>query len=214
MRCSCWGSRWGKLGELNTNFVYTFYLIPQLAILAFAPILQRVALTFALPICNIGAYLITDREFVDNPYLPTMLAVLAVSSAFSIVIGHLFYDLVRVVYFRSRDLEQERVSTERLLRRLVDHATAELQRQIAARSQEVGDVLAKLVQQPLQPIDAGRVIDGRYRVIRLLGAGAVGAVHEVERLTDSRRFASRHCTAMSRRKLWPGSRGRPRSQRG
>jgi hypothetical protein len=179
----------GKVGELNPNFIYTFYLLPQLGIVAFAPILQRIAFTFALPICNIGAYLITDRTFAESPYLATTLAVLAVSSALSILIGHLFCDLVRVVYFRGRDLEQERVSTERLLRRLVEHTTAELQRQIAARSQEVGDVLAKLVHQPRQPIDAGRVIDGRYRVIRQLGAGAVGAVHEVERLTDARRFA-------------------------
>jgi serine/threonine protein kinase len=81
------------------------------------------------------------------------------------------------------------VSTERLLRRLVDHTTAELQRQIAARSQDVGSVLAKLVQRSQEPIDAGRVIDGRYRVIRWLGAGGVGAVHEVERLADARRFA-------------------------
>jgi protein kinase-like protein len=179
----------GKLGELRTNFVYTFYLLPQLAILAFVPILPRVALTFAIPICNIGAYLATDRDLLAYPYLSTMLAVLAVSSALSILIGHLFYDLVRVSYFRGRDLEQERVSSERLLRRLVDHTTAELQRQIAARSQEVGTVLAKLAQQPRQPIEAGRVIDARYRVIRWLGAGAVGAVHEVERLADGQRFA-------------------------
>jgi hypothetical protein len=179
----------GKLGDLHTNFVYTFYLLPQLGIVALAPILQRVAFTFALPICSVGAYLLTDREFIHDPYVPTMLAVLALSSGLSILIGHLFYDLVRVVYFRGRDLEQERVSKERLLRRLVDHTTAELQRQVAARSQDVGTVLAKLAQKPHQPIDAGRVIDGRYRVIRWLGAGAVGAVHEVERLTDSRRFA-------------------------
>jgi len=179
----------GKLGELDTNFVYTFYLIPQLAILVFVPIMQRVVLTFALPVCNVGAYLVTDRGFLANPYLSTVLAVLAVSSALSILIGHLFYDLVRVSYFRGRDLDQERVSSERLLRRLVDHTTAELRRQVAARSQEVGSVLAKLVQQPRQPIETGRVIDGRYRVIRWLGAGGVGAVHEVERIADARRFA-------------------------
>ncbi|HEY5948756.1 MAG TPA: protein kinase [Kofleriaceae bacterium] len=179
----------GKVAALGTNFVYTFYLLPCVAILVFVPILQRVAITFMLPICSVGAYLMTDRELLDYPYLPTMLAVLAVSSALSILTGHLFYDLARVSYFRGQDLQQERVSSERLLRRLVDHTTAELQRQVAARSQEVGSVIAKLVQQPRQPIDAGRVIDGRYRVIRWLGAGAVGAVHEVERLTDSRRLA-------------------------
>ncbi|MGE5186285.1 MAG: serine/threonine-protein kinase, partial [Acidobacteriota bacterium] len=179
----------GKVGPLKTNFVYTFYLLPQFAVLVFVPIVQRVVLTFAIPVCNVGAYLMIDRDFLAYPYLPTMLAVLAVSCALSIMIGHLFYDLVRVSYFRGRDLEQERLGSERLLRRLVDHTTAELQRQIAARSQEVGEVLAKLAQQPREPIDAGRIIDGRYRVIRWLGAGGAGAVHEVERIADGQRFA-------------------------
>ena len=178
----------GKLGDLHTNFVYTFYLLPPFAILVFVPILQRIALTFAIPIVNMIAYLSVDPSFRDYPYFSTVLAVLAASSALSVLIGHLFYDLVRVNYFRGKALEQERVTSERLLRRLVEHTTAELQRQVAARSQDVGDVLAKLAQQS-GPIEPGRVIDGRYRVVRLLGTGATGAVHEVERLTDNRRFA-------------------------
>lgn len=179
----------GKVGALQTNFVYAFYLLPQLAVLAFVPIIERVVLTFAIAICSMGGYLMMHREFASHPFLSTAFAVLAASCALSILIGHLFYDLVRVSYFRGRDLEQERANTERLLQRHVDHTTAELRRQIAARSQEVGDVLAKLVQAAREPIEPGRVIDSRYKVVRWLGGGGVGAVHEVERLADGRHFA-------------------------
>ena len=179
----------GRVADLHVNFVYTFYLLPPFGILLFVPILQRVALTFAIPVVSMGAYLAVDREFLHHPFLPTVFAVLACSCALSILIGHLFYDLVRVNYFRGKALEQERVTSERYLQRLVEHTTAELQRHVAERSQDVGDVLAKLAQQASEPLEAGRVIDGRYRVIRPLGKGGVGAVHEVERLADSAHFA-------------------------
>ena len=179
----------GKVGPLHTNFFYTFYLLPQLAILVFVPIVPRVIITFAIPIVNLAAYVWTDRAFLHDNYFSTVLAVLAVSSTLSVLIGHLFYDLVRVSYFRGKELEQERIASERLLRRVVDHTAAELKRQIAARSQDVGDALAKLVQQPREPIEPGQLIDGRYRIERWLGSGGVGAIHEVTRLSDGGRFA-------------------------
>jgi serine/threonine-protein kinase len=73
--------------------------------------------------------------------------------------------------------------------RAVEKANLELQRQVAERSRELGDALARLAQQPAQPIDAGRTIDGRYHVIARLGAGGMGTVYRVERLSDHRHFA-------------------------
>lgn len=73
-------------------------------------------------------------------------------------------------------------------RRAVDAANAELQRQVAERSRELGDALARLSQAP-STIERGMVIDGRYQIVRELGAGGMGVVHEVERLEDGRRFA-------------------------
>ncbi|MBV8762036.1 MAG: serine/threonine protein kinase [Deltaproteobacteria bacterium] len=168
----------GKLGPLHTGFVYAFYLMPQLAVLMFVPIVQRVVITLAIPVVNMGAYVLTDPAFLDNRYLPSMFAALGVSCSLAVLVGHLFYDLVRVNYFRGVDLEQERNASERLLKRLVEHTAAEL-----------SVALTKLVQHPREPLEVGQVIDGRYRIERWLGSGGVGAIHEVTRLSDNARFA-------------------------
>ena len=73
--------------------------------------------------------------------------------------------------------------------RAVEKVNLELQRQVAERSRQLGDALTRLAQQPAQPIDAGRTIDGRYQVIDKLGAGGMGTVYRVERLSDHRHFA-------------------------
>ena len=179
----------GRIGGLGTNFFYTFYLQPFTTILIFVPIVPRVAVTLTFAASCVVGYLITDPAFLSYAYSPTAIAVLAVGSGLSILIGHLFYDLVRVSHFRGRDLENEQVRSERLFQRLVDRTTRELQRQVSERSRELGSALAKLVNQPRQPMGTGRVVDGRYRVVRRLGAGGMGTVHEVERLADGRRLA-------------------------
>jgi hypothetical protein len=73
-------------------------------------------------------------------------------------------------------------------RRDLEHTSEELRRQIAARSRELGEALAKLSDHQLA-LEADRTIDGRYRVIRRLGAGGMGAVYEVERTSDRQRLA-------------------------
>jgi hypothetical protein len=73
-------------------------------------------------------------------------------------------------------------------RHALEHANVELRRQVAERSKDLADALTKLAQQPRAPA-ADRTIDGRYRVIRQLGAGGMGNVHEVERVSDGKRLA-------------------------
>jgi TonB family protein len=64
----------------------------------------------------------------------------------------------------------------------------ELSHQVAARSRELGRMLASATIVPGRP-KVGERFDARYRVEKELGAGAMGAVFEVVRTTDDRRLA-------------------------
>jgi hypothetical protein len=67
----------------------------------------------------------------------------------------------------------------------------ELRRQVAERSRRLAEALARIAAAPnssMRPT-VGDVIDERYRVVGLLGAGGMGQVHEVERLSDGRHLA-------------------------
>ncbi len=73
----------------------------------------------------------------------------------------------------------------------------ELRRQIADRSQHFADALARIGVVPEQIVELrpDDEIQGRYRVVRSLGAGAMGKVYEVERLKDGGRLALKMLTA-------------------
>jgi serine/threonine-protein kinase len=81
-------------------------------------------------------------------------------------------------------LARDQVARQRTL----EQTSEELRRQVAERSRELHDALAKLGRTS-NALVADRTIDNRYRVIKKIGAGGMGAVYEVERLSDAKHFA-------------------------
>ncbi len=67
----------------------------------------------------------------------------------------------------------------------------ELRRQIADRSEELFGALRTLAATAgsAPALEQGQIVQDRYRVVRSLGIGGMGAVYEVIRLADQRRFA-------------------------
>jgi len=73
--------------------------------------------------------------------------------------------------------------------RALEATAEELRRDVAARSKQLADALARLAQTRVEPLTKGGTVEGKYRIVRALGAGGMGTVHEVERITDGRRMA-------------------------
>jgi hypothetical protein len=78
---------------------------------------------------------------------------------------------------------------------------AEVQRQVAERSRGLSEALARLTETPRAPIrlSPGDIVEERYRIVRAIGSGGMGQVHEVERLTDRRRLALKTLTTVADR---------------
>jgi hypothetical protein len=72
----------------------------------------------------------------------------------------------------------------------------ELRHQVAERSRELTEALARS-EGSVAPasLEVGEVFDRRYRITGMLGRGGMGAVYEVERQADGRRFALKVITA-------------------
>jgi hypothetical protein len=90
---------------------------------------------------------------------------------------------IRVADARAAELEAQSEEV-RLL-------NVELRRQIADRSRQLADALARIGGVASRPtrFEPGDVVHGRYRVVRAIGQGGMGVVYEVARLADERRFA-------------------------
>jgi predicted Ser/Thr protein kinase len=71
----------------------------------------------------------------------------------------------------------------------IETLNEELQRQIGRRTTDILAALAGGGPESKLALDPGALIEARYRVIGSLGVGGMGAVYEVERLSDGRRLA-------------------------
>ncbi|MBN8611721.1 MAG: serine/threonine protein kinase [Deltaproteobacteria bacterium] len=108
-----------------------------------------------------------------------------------IALGNLLIVLIGTVFYCTRaltevdvvneELRKERARSEALLQREVAH-------QVAERSRDLGRALTSAEPGSVALAPSSRFAE-RYKVIRPLGAGAMGAVYEVERVTDGQRYA-------------------------
>jgi hypothetical protein len=85
----------------------------------------------------------------------------------------------------------------------IENLNEELRHQIEARSSQLLHTLigASSSGQEILPIFSdGDIISDRYRVVRMIGQGAMGVVYEVERLHDGRRFAAKVLSGRAHRR--------------
>ena len=120
-----------------------------------------------------------DSSAVTHYMVFWMLAVVS----FGAVAGHTIERLRRLDFRRRMQLEEARAHTEAVL-------TAEVRHQVAARSRELGDALSRSdVEGEAPPLRVGQSFEERYLVVKQIGQGGMGAVYEVQRVSDERRLA-------------------------
>lgn len=80
--------------------------------------------------------------------------------------------------------------------REVEVLNEELKFQVQSRSEQLALALSRVgtPNGKIRPLEPGEIIEARYRVIRQVGEGAMGAVYEVERISDKRRLALKMLT--------------------
>ncbi len=93
--------------------------------------------------------------------------------------------IVGCILTQSILLSRTHVARQRELERIA----VELRHQVAERSRALTVALAELARRPPEVLGADRVIADRYRVIKRLGAGGMGTVYEVARISDNQRLA-------------------------
>jgi hypothetical protein len=104
--------------------------------------------------------------------------------------------LARSTYREERIVAAQREIIDRLQR-------AELRRQVAKQSRGLSEALARLSEAPHAParLTLGDIVDERYRILRAIGSGGMGQVHEVERVTDKKRLALKTLTGVAHKNV-------------
>ncbi|HEX7667697.1 MAG TPA: protein kinase [Polyangiaceae bacterium] len=122
----------------------------------------------------------------------TPFAILALAASLVVAVERNYREKNSALEASRADLDT-RVRDLELHRREIESLADELRHQVEVRSRELRAALAggaaPVEIATVRALAPGDVIGDRYAVVRHIGSGAMGAVYEVERKTDEKRFA-------------------------
>jgi tRNA A-37 threonylcarbamoyl transferase component Bud32 len=187
------GFVWARASPASATWVFGAMTSICLGAIATTPgllharALRATGLTSMAVVVGMFAYL---RQPWDRLAL-ALLAVAVATAGGGVVVRHAV-SFVR----RAWEAAEARVKEVEARSREVDALNEELRRQVAERSRELTEALARS-EGSVAPValDVGDLFDGRYRVTRALGRGGMGAVYEVERTRDGKKLALKVVTA-------------------
>ena len=152
-------------------------MVMQGVLLRFVPATLATVVPSLLWLACIAALRVPADAFQSGAFL------VVAANALAMIASHRTERLRRLEFEQRHALAIERAKAERLLHDEVRH-------QVAERSRELGDALARVDAPAVAPALApGDPFESRYRIVGVLGAGGMGVVYEVERMTDARRLA-------------------------
>ena len=130
----------------------------------------------------------TARLDADMGLMEVWLLLIAFATGLMIALlidadGRRAYRQEQIIEAQKVTIARERARSEELLKKELSH-------QVAERSRELGAVLARSdVTLDVRRLSPGERFAERYKILSALGAGGMGAVYEVERVTDGATLA-------------------------
>ena len=172
---------------LAVIFGFAIFRLPPIhAVCALTPI---VVLASVLYVVESNAGLLPARSLPDVVMYPLFFVIgLAINVLTDIGSRRLFRQ-ERIIEAQKAIIATEHAKNEAALERELGH-------QVAERSRELGKLLVRAEGDAAAlDLSPGARFDARYKIVRALGSGGMGAVYEVERITDGRSLALKIVTS-------------------
>jgi serine/threonine protein kinase len=148
------------------------------------------AKVYLLGIATLLGFGLFDLLPFENELQLTTAGIVAFSLSLGVVIERQFSAAKRDAEKTAEDLAHKVAAIEKINNE-VSALNAELRHQVASRSRELSQLLqgASATVSTSRTLREGDTVAGRYKVVRVLGEGGMGAVYEVERSSDAKHLA-------------------------